>query len=82
MTFREAIRKAMADEMASDKNVVLFGEDIGVYGGCFKVTEGLAFGEIKNTLFKAVIGFGSLERGLQLAVLEDCQRMRVQVQAS
>ena len=41
MTFREAIRKALADEMASDKNVILFGEDLGVYGGCFKVTEGL-----------------------------------------
>lgn len=41
MTFREAIRKALADEMKSDKNVVLLGEDIGVYGGCFKVTEGL-----------------------------------------
>lgn len=41
MTFREAIRKALADEMASDKNVVLLGEDLGVYGGCFKVTEGL-----------------------------------------
>lgn len=41
MTFREAIRKAISDEMTADKNVVLFGEDIGVYGGCFKVTEGL-----------------------------------------
>jgi len=41
MTFREAIRKALADSMARDKNVVLFGEDVGVYGGCFKVTEGL-----------------------------------------
>jgi pyruvate/2-oxoglutarate/acetoin dehydrogenase E1 component len=41
MTFREAIRKAMSDEMAMDRNVVLFGEDVGVYGGCFKVTEGL-----------------------------------------
>ncbi len=41
MTFREAIRKAMSDEMARDRNVVLFGEDVGVYGGCFKVTEGL-----------------------------------------
>lgn len=41
MTFREAIRKAMSDEMSADKNVVLFGEDVGVYGGCFKVTEGL-----------------------------------------
>ena len=38
MTFREAIRKALADEMAMDPNVVLFGEDVGVYGGCFKVT--------------------------------------------
>ena len=41
MTFREAIRKALSDEMSADKNVVLFGEDVGVYGGCFKVTEGL-----------------------------------------
>lgn len=41
MTFREAIRKALDDEMSKDKNVVLIGEDIGVYGGCFKVTEGL-----------------------------------------
>lgn len=41
MTFREAIRKALADSMEKDRNVVLFGEDIGVYGGCFKVTEGL-----------------------------------------
>ena len=41
MTFREAIRKAMSDEMSADKNVILFGEDVGVYGGCFKVTEGL-----------------------------------------
>ena len=41
MTFREAIRKAMSDEMSADRNVVLFGEDVGVYGGCFKVTEGL-----------------------------------------
>ena len=41
MTFREAIRKAMSDEMSADRNVVLFGEDVGVYGGCFRVTEGL-----------------------------------------
>ena len=41
MTFREAIRKALSDEMSADRNVILFGEDVGVYGGCFKVTEGL-----------------------------------------
>ncbi len=38
LTFREAIRQALADEMAQDPNVLLIGEDIGVYGGCFKVT--------------------------------------------
>lgn len=41
MTFREAIRKALDDEMTMDKNVLFMGEDIGVYGGCFKVSEGL-----------------------------------------
>lgn len=41
MTFREAIRKAMDDMMTEDSNVVLLGEDVGVYGGCFKVTENL-----------------------------------------
>ena len=38
LTFREAIRQALADEMAQDPSVLLLGEDIGVYGGCFKVT--------------------------------------------
>ena len=38
LTFREALRQALADEMALDPNVLLLGEDIGVYGGCFKVT--------------------------------------------
>lgn len=41
ITFREAIRKALSDEMCSNPHVVLFGEDVGLYGGCFKVTENL-----------------------------------------
>ena len=41
MTYRQAIRKALADSMAQDRNVILIGEDVGVYGGCFKVSEGL-----------------------------------------
>ena len=41
MTYREAIRKALDDMMSEDTNVVLMGEDVGVYGGCFKVSEGL-----------------------------------------
>jgi 2-oxoisovalerate dehydrogenase E1 component beta subunit len=41
ITYVEAIRQAMADEMASDPSVVLIGEDIGHFGGAFKATQGL-----------------------------------------
>lgn len=47
LTYLEAIREALAYELARDPNVLLLGEDIGVYGGAFKVTQGLIeeFGE-------------------------------------
>jgi 2-oxoisovalerate dehydrogenase E1 component beta subunit len=41
ITMVEAIRQAMFEEMNRDAAVVAIGEDIGVYGGAFKVTEGL-----------------------------------------
>jgi 2-oxoisovalerate dehydrogenase E1 component beta subunit len=41
VTMLEAIRQALFEEMERDPNVVAVGEDIGVYGGAFKVTEGL-----------------------------------------
>jgi 2-oxoisovalerate dehydrogenase E1 component beta subunit len=41
VTMLEAIRQALAEEMERDPTVVLLGEDIGVYGGAFKATEGL-----------------------------------------
>ena len=40
-TFLEAIRQALFEEMERDPAVVMIGEDIGVYGGAFKVTAGL-----------------------------------------
>ncbi|MAM85568.1 MAG: alpha-ketoacid dehydrogenase subunit beta [Acidobacteria bacterium] len=40
-TYLEAIRQGLAEEMASDDRVYAIGEDIGLYGGAFKVTEGL-----------------------------------------
>jgi 2-oxoisovalerate dehydrogenase E1 component beta subunit len=40
-TFLEAIRQALFEEMERDPAVVCLGEDIGVYGGAFKVTQGL-----------------------------------------
>jgi 2-oxoisovalerate dehydrogenase E1 component beta subunit len=47
ITFLEAIREGLAEEMERDKDVFILGEDIGAYGGAFKVTEGLMakFGE-------------------------------------
>jgi 2-oxoisovalerate dehydrogenase E1 component beta subunit len=41
ITMVEAIRQAMMEEMERDPAVVAIGEDIGVYGGAFKVTDGL-----------------------------------------
>ena len=47
VTYLEAIREALIEEMDRDPGVFLLGEDIGKYGGAFKVTEGLQqrFGE-------------------------------------
>jgi 2-oxoisovalerate dehydrogenase E1 component beta subunit len=46
-TYLEAIREGLWEEMERDPNVFLLGEDIGVYGGAFKVTAGFheRFGE-------------------------------------
>jgi len=41
ITMLEAIREALFEEMERDPAVVALGEDIGVYGGAFKATEGL-----------------------------------------
>jgi pyruvate/2-oxoglutarate/acetoin dehydrogenase E1 component len=47
ITYLEAIREAHFEEMERDPNVFCMGEDIGAFGGAFKVTEGLLakFGE-------------------------------------
>src|ERR687890_126271 len=46
-TFVEAIRQGIWEEMERDPSVFLIGEDVGAYGGAFKVTDGLLeeFGE-------------------------------------
>ncbi|MCL5073989.1 MAG: alpha-ketoacid dehydrogenase subunit beta [Actinobacteria bacterium] len=53
ITFREALREALLEEMELDKNVVLIGEDIGIHDGPFQVTAGLfkKFGgdRVRNT---------------------------------
>ena len=49
ITYLEAIRQALGEEMARDDRVFILGEDVGAYGGAFKVTEGLQerFGEAR-----------------------------------
>jgi len=41
MRYAEALNAALREEMTADPSVFLFGEDIGRYGGVFKVTKGL-----------------------------------------
>lgn len=47
VTYLEAIRQGIWEEMERDSSVFVLGEDVGIYGGAFKVTEGMLerFGE-------------------------------------
>ncbi len=46
LTYKDALKEALVQEMLRDKRVVFYGEDVADYGGAFKVTKGLleAFG--------------------------------------
>jgi pyruvate dehydrogenase E1 component beta subunit len=73
---REALRDALAEEMRSDEEVFVMGEDVAVFQGAFKVTEGLLdeFGEKRvrdtpiseNTIVGA--GVGAAMAGLRPVV--------------
>jgi pyruvate dehydrogenase E1 component beta subunit len=66
MRYREALNQALREEMEADEKVFIMGEDIGVFQGAFKVTQGLLedFGEKRvrdtpiseNTIVGAGIG--------------------------
>jgi pyruvate dehydrogenase E1 component beta subunit len=66
LRMREALRDAMAEEMRRDEGVFVMGEDVGVFRGAFKVTDGLLdeFGERRvrdtpiseNTIVGAGVG--------------------------
>jgi pyruvate dehydrogenase E1 component beta subunit len=47
LSFREALREAMVEEMERDPNIFLMGEEVGYYNGAYKVSEGMLekFGE-------------------------------------
>jgi pyruvate/2-oxoglutarate/acetoin dehydrogenase E1 component len=76
LRYREALNQALREELRRDERVVLMGEDIGVFGGAFKVTEGLLeeFGEkrvrdtpISENTFVG-IGVGAAMTGLRPVV--------------
>lgn len=48
ITFRQAINESLVEEMKRDENVILIGEDIGVYGGAFGVTQGCLNDSVKT----------------------------------
>ena len=64
MRYREALNQALREEMEDDENVFLMGEDIGVFQGAFKVTQGLLeeFGEkrVRDTPISenTIVGMG------------------------
>jgi pyruvate dehydrogenase E1 component beta subunit len=64
LRYREALNAALREELARDERVVLMGEDIGVFGGAFKVTAGLLeeFGEkrVRDTPISenTIVGMG------------------------
>jgi pyruvate dehydrogenase E1 component beta subunit len=41
ITYREALKQALAEEIEHDENVVIMGEEVAQYNGAYKVTEGL-----------------------------------------
>ena len=41
MLYREALNRAIDEVMSADPNVVILGEDVGLYGGSYRVSEGL-----------------------------------------
>ena len=76
LRYREALGAALREELRRDERVFLMGEDIGVFGGAFKVTDGLLeeFGEKRvrdtpiseNTIVG--VGVGSAMAGLRPVV--------------
>ena len=64
ISYAEAIREALTEEMRRDDSIVFLGEDIGVYGGAFGVSKGMyaEFGgeRVRNTPISetAIVGCG------------------------
>src|SRR5438128_11893334 len=64
ITYREALNQALREELERDERVFVMGEEVGYFGGAFKVTDGLlaVYGEkrIKDTPISelSIVGAG------------------------
>jgi len=76
ITFREALREAMSEEMRRDERVFLMGEEVAEYNGAYKVSQGMLaeFGAKRvidtpiSELGFAAIGVGAAQNGLRPVV--------------
>ena len=60
MTMIQALRSGLDVMMAKDDNVIVYGEDVGYFGGVFRVTEGLQAKYGKSRCFDAPISEGGI----------------------
>src|SRR3989338_4282558 len=60
MTMAQALNSAMDVMLARDPNVLIFGEDVGYFGGVFRVTEGLQKKYGQNRVFDTPISEGGI----------------------
>lgn len=76
ITYTQALNQALFEEMRADQRVFVMGEDIGVYGGVFRVTQGLLdeFGaeRVRDTAISEAgfvgLGIGAAMMGLRPVV--------------
>ncbi len=73
VTYREAVRMALREALQSDERVILLGEDVGAYGGCYGVSKGFleefGSGKVRDTPLSELaftgIGIGAAMGGLR-----------------
>ncbi|MFZ7131540.1 MAG: alpha-ketoacid dehydrogenase subunit beta [Eubacteriales bacterium] len=79
MTYKDAIRLGMSEEMRRDNKVIFFGEDIGLYGGAFGLSVGMLeeFGEerVRDTPISEAVISGAAAGAAATGLRPICEMM-------
>ncbi|NTW72351.1 MAG: alpha-ketoacid dehydrogenase subunit beta [Eubacteriaceae bacterium] len=79
MTYKDAIKLAMSEEMRKDENIIFIGEDIGLYGGAFGVSVGMfeEFGEerVRDTPISEAVIAGAAAGAAATGLRPICEMM-------